>query len=33
MAAVTMCSDFGAQKNKVWHCFHLQQDKYYAKYF
>ena len=22
MAAVTFCSDFGAQKNKVWHCFH-----------
>ena len=22
MAAVTMCSDFGAQKNKVSHCFH-----------
>ena len=22
MAAVTMCSDFGAPKNKVWHCFH-----------
>ena len=21
MAAVTICSDFGAQKNKVWHCF------------
>ena len=20
MAAVTICSDFGAQKNKVWHC-------------
>ena len=20
--AVTICSDFGAQKNKVWHCFH-----------
>ena len=23
MAAVTICSDFGAQKNKVWHCFHF----------
>ena len=23
MAAVTICSDFGAQKNKVWHCFHI----------
>ena len=22
MAAVTICSDFGAQKNRVWHCFH-----------
>ena len=22
MAAVTTCSDFGAQKYKVWHCFH-----------
>ena len=22
MAAVTICSDFGAQKNKVWHWFH-----------
>ena len=22
MAAVTICSDFGAQKNEVWHCFH-----------
>ena len=21
MAAVTICSDFGAQKNEVWHCF------------
>ena len=21
MAAVTICSDFGIQKNKVWHCF------------
>ena len=21
MAAVTICSDFGAQKHKVWHCF------------
>ena len=23
MAAVTICSDFGAQKIKVWHCFPL----------
>ena len=22
MAAVTICSDFGALKNKIWHCFH-----------
>ena len=22
MAGVTICSDFGAQKNNVWHCFH-----------
>ena len=22
MVAVTICSDFGAHKNKVWHCFH-----------
>ena len=22
MAALTICSDFGVQKNKVWHCFH-----------
>ena len=22
MAAVTICSDFGAQKNKIWHCIH-----------
>ena len=22
MAPVTICSDLGAQKNKVWHCFH-----------
>ena len=22
IAAVTICSEFGAQKNKVWHCFH-----------
>ena len=24
MAAVTICSDFGAPKNKVWHCFHYE---------
>ena len=22
MAAITICSDFGAPHNKVWHCFH-----------
>ena len=22
MAAITTCSDFGAQKNKISHCFH-----------
>ena len=22
MAAITICSDFGASKNKIWHCFH-----------
>ena len=22
MAAITICTDFGAQKNKVWHCFY-----------
>ena len=22
MPAITICSDFGAQKNKIWHCFH-----------
>ena len=23
MAVVTICSDFGAQENKVWHCFYF----------
>ena len=23
VAAVTLCTDFGAQENKVWHCFHF----------
>ena len=23
MAAVTVCSDFGAQENKICHCFHF----------
>ena len=22
MASITICSDFGSQKSKVWHCFH-----------
>ena len=22
MAAITICSDYGAPKNKIWHCFH-----------
>ena len=22
MASITICSDFGTPKNKVWHCFH-----------
>ena len=22
MASITICSDFGAPQNKVWHCFH-----------
>ena len=26
MAAVTICSDFGAPRNKVCHCFHCLQD-------
>jgi len=36
MAAVTICSDFGAQKNKVWHCFlvffYSVHDYYYKHY-
>ena len=27
MAAVTICIDFGGQKNKVWHFFHVILDK------
>ena len=27
MAAVTICSDFGAQENKVCHCFHCSIKK------
>ena len=26
MAAVTICSDFGAQENKICHCFHCFQE-------
>ena len=26
MAAVTICNDFGAQKNKVCHCFHIYHE-------
>ena len=26
MAAVTICSDFGAQKNKVWHYFPISHE-------
>ena len=26
MAAITICSDFGAPKNQVWHCFHSDQQ-------
>ena len=32
MAASTICSDFGAQKNKVWHCFHCFPI-YFQHYF
>ena len=27
MAAITICSDFGAPKNKVWHCFHCLKHR------
>ena len=27
MAAVTICSDFGAQENKVSHCFHILKSR------
>ena len=23
MASVTICNDFGAQENKIYHCFHF----------
>ena len=29
MASVTICSDVGAQKNKVWHCFHWDTSIYF----
>ena len=29
MAAITICSDFGAPKNKVWHCFHCSPSTSY----
>ena len=29
MAAVTICRDFGAQKNKVSHCFHNSSCRHY----
>ena len=32
MAAVTICSDFGAQENKVSHCFHLFPHLFAMKY-
>ena len=33
MAAVTICSDFGAPKNKVWHCFHCFYKGYHSVFF
>ena len=30
MAAVTICSDFGAQANKVSHCFHVSPSDVYT---
>ena len=37
MAAVSICSDFGAQENKIWYCFHffliaLPHDYFYVFY-
>ena len=29
MAAITICSDFGAPKNKVWHCFYCSSSVYH----
>ena len=31
MAAVTICSDFGAPKSKVWHCFHWSYSYFIDK--
>ena len=28
MAVVTICSDFGAQENKVSHCFHVSGHEF-----
>ena len=28
MAAITVCSDFGATKNKVWHCLHGREVQF-----
>ena len=28
MASVTICSDFGAQENKVSHCFHVSGHEF-----
>ena len=33
MAAVTICSDFGAPKNKVWHCFHCFPNLFPMKWW
>ena len=33
MAAVTICSDFGAQKDKVGHCFREMQIKATMRWF
>ena len=33
MAAITICSDFGAPKNKVWHCFHCFPNLFPMKWW
>ena len=33
MAAITICSDFGAPKNKVWHCFHCFPNLFAMKWW